>query len=323
MNEKEAKKINISYRLLLAICGIAPLFFLIAVIDILFLDGAIRPYVSLSVLGLFIYLFIFELNHIIASFFSFADREYISYYKNKLFIRLPIIIAIGFIIAYISPSLGLSAAALYLAYHVVAQQTGITKMIIGKKHILHDTWKMLAFFNVSVLLIHLFQFPPFAEILNPHVNTLLTTSIAIFLVVSLFIYKDIKKDAGKKFFLATTFIFLSSNFFFLTGYLFFAVFVLRFTHDVIAFIFYMAHDNNRNLGTIKNTMYKLLAPLQIPIMVLVPLIAIIISYVIRFEFGLYPDIIYFLILFGVAHYYIESFMWKYSSIHRHQLSFVK
>lgn len=316
------KKINISYKLLLTICGIAPLFFLIVIIDMMFLDGVIKPYVSLSVLGLFIYLFIFELNHIIASFLSFADREYISFYKKKLFIRLPIIIAIGFAIAYINPPLGLSAAALYLAYHVVAQQTGITKMIMGSKHILHDTWKMLAFFNVSVLFIHLFQFPPFAEILNPHIDTLLTSSIAIFLIVSLLIYKDIEKVVAKKFFLATTFIFLSSNFFFFTGYLFFAVFVLRFTHDIIAFTFYMVHDNNRNLGTIKNTMYKLLAPLQIPIMILVPLIAILISYVVRFEFGLYPNIIYFLILFGVTHYYIEAFMWKYDSIHRHQLAFV-
>lgn len=95
----------------------------------------------------------------------------------------------------------------------------------------------------------------------------------------------------------------------------FVVLIPRVIHDVTAFVFYIAHDHNRNLGVSQNAFYALFRPSKIPTYVVGLLVAIVIANVFTEMPGLgYGASIVLGLLF--FHYYSEGIIWKRKSIDR-------
>ena len=63
--------------------------------DIFINEGQLKPYLRFDSLFLPLYLLIFELPHVIASFFGFFQKEYARHYKRHLFFGLPLLITLG------------------------------------------------------------------------------------------------------------------------------------------------------------------------------------------------------------------------------------
>ena len=293
-------KLHLSFRWLLSIYAIVPILLAIVLVDSFFFGHALRPLVSVSLTTAFFYLVFFELPHIFASFISFADREYLKSYKNKILYQLPIVLGVSIFIAATNRELGIALVVGYTLYHVVSQQTGIAKMMIGAKHWLHTPWSLSAVVMAITIQFYVFHLNFLDSVPPSYLHAFFWTIVLFFTIVSILIYIQTKNGIGKKYFAATTLMLLSGVLFFLLDYIFFSIFVLRFTHDITAFAFYITHDANRNAESFKNEVYKILAPLKIPIFVLVPVIGMLINF---------------------THYYFEGFMWRRDSPHRAQLAF--
>src|SRR5262249_43105976 len=81
------------------------------------------------------------LPHIIASALSFIDKEYVDFYRPRLY-RAALIFAIcGFLIPAYSVVAMFALYALYTVFHVIAQQTGITTLMTGKPTREFTVWK--------------------------------------------------------------------------------------------------------------------------------------------------------------------------------------
>jgi len=319
----EPKKIEISFRWLLAIYAIVPILLSIVFIDSIFLGNAIQPYVSVNLKSAFIYLLFFELPHIFASFISFADREYLSHYKKQLFYELPILLVASCLLAYISLTSALVAIITYTLYHVLAQQTGIARMMIGKTHILYTLWNLTAVAIAVLIQMYVMKIAPISLLSESTYFFVFSAFTVVFFILSLVIFIQTKAGIGKKYFSAITLSLFAGILFFLMNYLFFAVTVLRFVHDITAFYFYIAHDVNRNATTVKNSIYKVLTRFKIPILISVPALGILMAYVIRYPLNLYNGIIYTAIIVNFSHFYLEGFIWKRGSLHRDNVSFVE
>jgi hypothetical protein len=66
-------------KMFLLVYLIVPVLITIVIIDSLYFEAALRPYLGLQAVLIPLYIFVFDLPHVIASFFSFFDKEYVSY----------------------------------------------------------------------------------------------------------------------------------------------------------------------------------------------------------------------------------------------------
>ena len=148
---------------------------------------------------------------------------------------------------------------------------------------------------------------------------------------------------------------IAAYIFLIMGYGFFVIATPRFIHDFTAFIIYSAHDQNRNREIKHNYVYRFLSFLLIPPLVLCPVLAIVLANSIEcgafftdMLIGFGADFTFtecvmkhgwtqreslvdiplsmqvgtqILFVCGLFHYYIESFVWKRDSIHRHAVKF--
>jgi len=317
----DTKKMRIPFRLLLGIYVIVPILLTIVLADTFFFDNALRPYVNLSLRATFIYLFFFELPHIFASYISFADKEYLKTYKKLLLYHVPIILIAGCILTFFSTELAIMLIIGYTMYHAILQQTGIAKMLLGTKHLLHRYWSSLAVIIAISVQLYLVRVPTFTQIPLIYFFTFFWICVILFITFSTLIYLQAKPGIGKTYFAATSLMLTSAILFFILGYPFFAILVVRFPHDITAFAIYITHDTNRNAATINNSIYKFFAPLRIPILVLLPLLGIGLSYLLRYQLHIYDGIVYAGILVNFPHYYLEGYIWKHDTPHRKQLAF--
>jgi len=77
---------TIPFSTLLAVYAITPVLLLLAAADYLFFNGAIRSVLPAHPEDVFLFALLFNIPHAVASFFSFADKEYLSFYRSKLFL---------------------------------------------------------------------------------------------------------------------------------------------------------------------------------------------------------------------------------------------
>jgi hypothetical protein len=106
------------------------------------------------------------------------------------------------------------------------------------------------------------------------------------------------------------------------GYPLLAILVPRVVHDVTAFAFYSTHDCNRNLEKTRNLFYRLVFWIPIPRVVLVPLVAIAITFpVLLYVQNGGPFAIELAVAVTLMHYYTDAFVWKSGSLHRASIRF--
>lgn len=317
------KPFAISQKLLLKVYLIIPVILSLIACDTFFFGGYLKNLLTINTANALIYVFFLDFPHIIASFVGYADTEYVRFYRKKLFISLPILLAVTAGVIYVSPAV---AGLFYLAYnmyHAIKQQTGIAGILVGTRSKMFEIWAGTAV--VGAMLSNFYVFTPELTQGIVVINSLLSLHFfVILLVVMTVLYLAVLKKGtiGWWYVLATSVMLVTSYLCVVMGYLFFAVLLVRFAHDATAFIFYTVHDSNRNVVTAKNIFYMLLKPLHLPVIIITPILGISLAYALR-TYGVASEYgFYVVILVAVSHYYIESFMWKRESLHRKQLRFV-
>jgi hypothetical protein len=135
-------------------------------------------------------------------------------------------------------------------------------------------------------------------------------------VVSLVIASRTTGWQGRVYVLALPLMLIGSYYLLVIGYLFLSIFILRFVHDITAFIFYITHEVNRNREGVKNWLYKLVPFVPGALFVVVPAFGIGFGLVLREVFTSYEAIFIVSMVLAMTHYYLESIMWKRESLHR-------
>ena len=127
---------QVDCRWLLALYGVIPLSLSIVAIDTLLLDQALlNAYLPSYPEQWAFWAVIFGLPHIVASLVTMADREYVAHYRHSL--TWPLLFFAGIsVLGVVGPQpvsyqLLLGVIALYTGYHVLAQQLGLTLMMMN------------------------------------------------------------------------------------------------------------------------------------------------------------------------------------------------
>lgn len=306
---------------LMGVYYIVPVLFIVFLGDLFIFEGKLQPYLTSEASDLPLYMLIFEFPHIIASFFGFADRDYLKHYRSQLLYRLPVIIACVLIVFYFSFLAGMILYAFYTMYHVIRQQTGIALTMTHKKDWLHESWTYLGvvivFIGFLLNLLSEMQLGNYENLLRSSLLLLAT----VFVAVSLRMVLRNRKKETLVYMASVAISIFVSYIFFVFDYMFLAIFALRFIHDVTAFIFYIAHDKARNSAGTPNYIYRIVKKTGLPIIIATPLLATVIAYILRSELMVLQFGLLVIISCNVAHYYLEGIMWKGGSPHRSQLKF--
>lgn len=282
-------------------------------------DQALLPVLGIDTLYLPLYLLIFGLPHILASLFSFFDKEYFSHYKKHLIIFFPILfLLLQFIISF-NYNLAVSLFLIATVYHVIRQQTGISLMYGVPKNNWFIWWNWSLIIAVSIMYLTTVQVGALDSVIKS-AQYLFNVTFALAGLVSYLLIQKTKELQGKIFVFLTYLMVVTS--FTLTnfGYVFLAILVIRFLHDVPAFMFYISHEVNRNKFKINNLIYKAVPLVPMSLIIFVPAFAVFMG--VFFRETVTDPKIYFSILATVSvfHYYIESIIWKRNSLHRKYVS---
>ncbi len=141
---------SVDCRWLLALYGIIPLSVAAVALDLFWLDSRLlNDYLPTDPERWPFWTVVFGLPHIIASTLTMADREYFGHYRHVLAKPLVLFAAIT-TAGYLGPqplsyNLLFIFLAFYTIYHVLAQQLGLTLMMMGVAPTrLFRLWKWLA-----------------------------------------------------------------------------------------------------------------------------------------------------------------------------------
>lgn len=306
---------TISRKVLLYAYLVLPLLTAIALVDIFFLDSRFLPHLGVEALFSPFYIILFLLPHIIASFFSFFDREYVSYYKKHLFIYLPLLLTGTALLLYYDFIWGLVFFLLNDMWHGVKQQVGIGLILGAKPGIVHRLWTLIPFFIGSVAYVYVVHPSAYPDVLVPYISPALFVGEILLLIV-MFTEMWLSPANVRWYIFIASMLFVCSYFFILAGYVFLSILAFRSIHDITAFSFYMTHDYNRTKGGYRNYFYSLFSKVPLHVMLLTPLLGVGIAYLIRavtdgltFGFSI-------IILICMSHFYLESVMWKRGAPHR-------
>ncbi len=307
---------------ILRVFYIIPVVVFITAIDWWYFDAALLPYMGITSLLLPLYLLFFELPHIVASFIGFFDKEYVQFYRRHLLFGLPLLLAGFAILLYLVPLVAIGTYLAATTYHVMRQQTGIALMFGVVKNSLHAQWSWCAVLVTAVMYVAL----GLPQMISSEVASVLSLVVPLALGALAFLSVRIMHRTSNTFgirYVAATMVMLLASYTLLSfGYLFLAVFIIRFVHDVTAFMFYITHECNRNRSEIKNIFYQLIPFVPHSLVIIVPSLAIAIGLATR-EVVSNAEALFIVIMFlSFVHYYLESIMWKRESLHRKQVRLV-
>ncbi len=287
-------------------------------VDSLFSLG-LRQKLPSSPYQIFMYSLIFGYPHIMASNLIFLDKEYLQFYKSAIIERAIVASIIVFLVYKVSGMNGFYAFFYaWTVVHVTKQQLGIGKMLNRSPSKIYDYWGW-GYTLVAILLSAGVGF--YGNSLSiPRVqllNVILFLTVAV-VGVSGYLFYKIPKRSGRLYLIANL------GLLFLTVYSYYAklpLFVIlapRIVHDVTAYMFYVAHDTNRNTPTAKNYIYKATSP-YLPIWTVCVGLSLMIAYFITTRPGNFALLIG--LTLSIMHYITESITWRGGTLHRKYLSF--
>lgn len=320
--------IAIDSRFLLAINAIIPLSLIVIALDMAYWDGAVKGFLKAKPEDYFWFSFIFNLPHIVASFVTYADREYISHYKYQLARSAVLCISISGAIAFlISPEAFFVCFAIFTIYHLIMQQYGISLMLMKRRpDLIFQFWRWLSLGAGAFVFLSVYR--PDEVLAGTDIGwqaggyMMLFASIP-FAVIFYFmqVHKPDVSLTSRLYYIASCAIVISACVACSLGYPFIMIIIPRFIHDATAFTFYAVHDHNRNLQASHNWLYRALKPLHVsPVTLCLPLSIALTWYLAKHEYDSIPVMI-FLLFITLVHFHMEGYMWKRGTPHRQQIAF--
>ena len=321
------RTLAVDSRLLLAFYGVVPLLMLVAAADALFFNYQVRDFFPKKPETYLWWVIVFNLPHIMASFVTYADREYLVSYKKSLSVGLLLAIGMTVIIPLVFGNLWFFVAgATYTMYHVLMQQYGISLMLLKRPpNRIFQLWRWLTIAGSALIYLEVY-FPVLRDMISLPVTLdivgtwLIVISAPFGAWFMLDVFKSDATKTAKLYFAGTYAMLYISCLFYHWGYLFFMFLIPRFVHDATAFTVYAIHDHNRNLTTYHNWIYRVFKPLHISPVILCLPVGIAVAWVLTFNS---QNLIaaFFISTFAFLHYYMEAYMWRRNAPHRQNLSF--
>ena len=338
INKQSKNKMLVSFRVILALYSIIPICLLIQFLDIYLWNGYLKASLPSSPRHFILFQILFGTPHIIASAILITSNiDYFKYYQPKI-IGMSIALAIVFGLG----SQFIPYRALYITvaswtvYHVLKQQYGIARGVCRLPDFKHN---LLLYLSVSAgifIYIGIFLNKSLTEQQSDWVEIVSGLFCFGLLIGTVAYHHLVQSGFGKLFLWANTILVITSFYLYLNQYYFLAILVPRLVHDATAYLFYVTHDYNRHHDSPENFLYRYTGSLNIPIVIVLPLISFFLAFVLQ-AYG--NDIIYSIVelLFGVEiynvvtlivfgylalmHYYTESFTWKKDSPYRKYIGF--
>jgi hypothetical protein len=330
LTSKERAAVN--SKTLLAFYLVIPFCALLVMADMLLLDGTLLQYLPSSPTHWLIWAIVFETPHIVASFFSFCDREYIRHYRSRLISAVSVIVPLVLFFVVVAPAvfpdsiasllLGLFSVlfVVYTMYHVLSQQFGIA---IGLMKIRPDYRYELLRWGATLsgaLMYALVLVDREMMFIGVSFGVIFQWACAGLIALTCVVGWNISKTTNErkgKLFLYTNLIMLVCVYLFLhVEYSIFVLIIPRFVHDLTALYVYGVHDHNRNMDKKNNFLYRPFYALS-PIVVC-PVLAVGIGNLVDMGNTIIPVIG---LMLGLLHYYMEGFIWKGNSLHRQFVAF--
>ncbi len=308
----------ISTQGLLSVYIVIPIITLIILSDHYLFEGTLRKLLPRQPEQLLWYTLLFNGPHFFASFFTFADKEYLSYYKEKLKYGIPVIVILAFLLPYLSLDVAVVYLVLYTMYHNVTQQTGVTSIVMKYRGPMLTTWR---YFNIVLaLVLYLLVYPsPVSSLIRSYSTVIVPILLVGSFTLTYLITRKSRTTEGKYYAWGTAMIGGVGTLALALGYPFFVATTLRIVHDLTAFIFYIIHDLNRNKDTMHNLIYRYVLPRRSLFVIGIPLFGVLLTYIA--QGGTSSMVIQAFAIIAVTHFYIEGFMWKNGTPHRAQLTF--
>lgn len=312
-------KLKIAPALLLSIYLFVPLAALFVIFDATYFDGKFRDALPTEPESFLIFSILFTLPHILASFFSFIDKEYVSYYKLRLIPAFRYVVLFSILVPLISIKIALYTYAIFTMIHVFFQQSGISKSLMRGSNQYHQYWQWSGVLIATLIYLAVYSQFSFNVSEYHFFNVVIWGIIIVFSLFGTLAVMASKTNIGRLYFLSTHFLPIFCLGFMLYGYPILAVALPRIVHDITAFIFYITHDHNRLLHTRSNILYRYTNSVGLPVFVVSPVLAILLAYPLQ-STELYFSVLPLLMIFGLMHYYVESFIWKRGTPHRQEIA---
>ncbi len=305
-------------KVLLWIYAVVPIIGVVILADHFFFDRSLLAVLPKNPEELLFYAIIFNIPHVIASFLSLADADYLRFYGKKLYLGLPILLSAAAVLIYLAPLGALIAYIVFTMYHFRMQQAGTALFFIGKPPRLYMLWVWLSVATASILYAAVRHQSDIASYVPVH-SLILSAGflLVLFFALSYKLFFEIPSRPGRAYFAATASSIFGAFLFLIFGYPFFVIVAGRIIHDATAMLIYAIQAKNRAQVSQSNVLYRVLGHGNL-IFVSFPIFAIGFAFALRSHVGAGAT---FFMLLGVSHYYIEGFVWKRGTIHRDHLPF--
>lgn len=320
----------INKTLMLAFYAVIPVVLGIMAADLLLLNGQLKQSMPLTPDAWSWWTVIFGMPHIVASLLTISDREYLVHYRHKLGKPLLLFVLASLLLPQL---IGMPAfsiiLAVYTIYHLIAQQYGISAMLMKMRPDRYMSAVRWLSVVASVLMYamsfstQLFHDRQLAGIAISQWLTVIT-AFALSGIILLGIHisrqrKTADTAAGQWHLWLNIGMMLAC--FLCASYEYAALLIIipRVVHDFSAFAVYSTHDQNRQLVRPDKLVYRLFSFTRLPVIFLCPLLSIVVAFVAFQDKG--PVTLFVINVLTLMHYYMEGVIWKKDSLHRHYLRF--
>jgi len=313
----ENSALSVSNRTLLALYLVIPLSVITVLFDGLWGGFQLRDEILPSNPGALLWwAIIFNFPHIVSSFITLVDDEYIPYYKQRFSRALLYIVAgvltVNYLLPLLAPAIVSNVAyalffvffSAYTMYHVLSQQFGIGMMMMGVRPAKqYEWWRYLSTVAASLMYLMAFAKPNLqsAELWGENLYLLTQWLAGVFVVLASFVGIHLLRQGTK--FIGQLYVAMNILMLFVVWFLaaneysFFVILIPRFVHDITAFMIYSVHDQNRNREVAHNYIYKYLRFLPLSPLLLCPILAILVAnalecsaYMLDFSLGFDPSV---------------------------------
>jgi len=323
---------SIDCRWLLALYAVIPLSALLVGLDLLLWDGWLAADVLPGDPNDWpLWAVLFGLPHIIASMLTMANAEYLAHYRRSLLPPLCLFLLIA-IAGHFGPqplsyNLLFVFLAFYTIYHVLAQQLGLTLMMLGARpDRLYNCWKWLAILAGFAIYINVYGTRFLGQWTVAGINgyqlmsALAAALCAAVVVLSWRLARRAAPGIGRWYLWANAAMLVSALLINEAGYTLFVILIPRVIHDLTAYSVYITHDRNRNRSGAGSLCYRLTHASAWSPFIVLPLTSLLIAYALT-SHQHYPWVNITILTVSFLHYYYEGFIWRGPNPHRQYVAF--
>ena len=317
MNTKKLK-INQKHIFYIYLLSLIPIF--IFIFDFFYLNK-LNEFFKNQPYYFILYIYLFDFPHIIGSFLSYFDKDYIKEYKNKILKYFLIFVGIFFFFKFfLNEELLFVFFGFYTMYHVIGQEIGITKLFGNKIDFFDEVLKYLIMFITGYIFCQIYLNIKNIEFNIININFYVFLAIVIVLLIVFLKHLFISKKSFH-YLMYCLILFICSVFYYFEYY-FLTILTLRIIHDISAFYFYSIHNYNRKKESKKNVIFNFILFRSINPILLTIIIPISINYFYFIILEINFSIIFFIYLsMEFIHYNMEKLFWRRNKIGRRNIPF--